>query len=74
MTVEVCVVQEKSSVMFNPMNLKQVTLHSYSTYEHRTQINFPCLPKIHHNLVCLLGVKDEIIVGAPCSHHTHHCS
>lgn len=56
MTSEVYVVQEKSSAMFNPKNLKEMTT---ATPFRRTG------PKIHHYLFCLLAIKDEIIVGAP---------
>lgn len=59
--------QEKSSVMFTPKNLilYRDSLHSLAIYEHRSKVNSPFLPDVHHNLLCLPGVKDEIIGRAP---------
>ncbi len=50
--------------MFNAENFKTGHFfHSLAIYDQSTQVSSPCLPNIHHYLIRLSGVKEEIIGG-----------
>ncbi len=67
----VLVVQVRSSVMCTPRNLALLTL---SAVDGQWGVVNGVSPEVHHNLLCLLHIKGQVVSTTPFSQLCHFLS